>query len=353
MGMLRWLIQEIKGEAPYPPGTPAAETLPDLDASPAAHPPIPHEERLVGIAYSTWFPPVTWDNTWDTPELGPYKSSDRDVIRQHAAWLADADVDFIWVDWSNNSDYDPGLEGKPDVMRDGKVHLRHRPDIKAIEDATTVIFDEFSQLEDRPGISIFLGAQPPETATDGRLQRKADQVYDTYIANPRYRGLYQTYEGKPLLVVYVNTPSPWQTGVPDWDDPRFTVRYMTGFVTQQPNLTTADRVSKYGYWSWEDRGTQTYTLHNGRPEAMTVVACWRDDPECPTPGRKNGETFRGQWDRACEIGPRFAMVVSWNEWTTGEQPSVEVSKDIEPSKAFGHFYLDLLKEEIRRFKGRP
>ena len=36
--------------------------------------------------------------------------------------------------------------------------------------------------------------------------------------------------------------------------------------------------------------------------------------------------------------------------TTGEQPSKEVSKDIEPSKAFGHLYLDILKEEIAKFK---
>jgi len=44
------------------------------------------------------------------------------------------------------------------------------------------------------------------------------------------------------------------------------------------------------------------------------------------------------------------MVVSWNEWTTGEQPSIEVSKDLEPSLTLGDRYLKLLKEEIRRFK---
>ena len=36
----------------------------------------------------------------------------------------------------------------------------------------------------------------------------------------------------------------------------------------------------------------------------------------------------------------------------GEQPTAENSKDIEPSMEFGHQYLDLLKEEIARFKGR-
>jgi hypothetical protein len=320
--------------------------------------PVPPAERLVGIAYSPWFPPTNWIDVWDTPELGPYNSSDPAIIRQHAEWLTDAGVDFIWVDWSNNTDYDPSLEGQPDIIRDGKVYLRHRQDIKAIEDATTAVFDEFAILEERPRISIFLGAQPAETATDGRLQRKADQVYDAYISNPKYRGLHQEYLGKPLLVVYVGTPSPWQSGTPKWDDPRFTVRWMTGFVTEQSNLRTPDLVSKHGYWSWEDRGPQTYTIHEGKPESMVVVAGWRPQAEpgqpgyIPAGGRREGQTFRDQWARAREIGPKIVTVVSWNEWTTAEQYSHEVSKDIEPSNAFGHFYLDLMKEEIARFKGR-
>ena len=61
-------------------------------------------------------------------------------------------------------------------------------------------------------------------------------------------------------------------------------------------------------------------------------------------------TLREQFARARAVGPRFAMVVSWNEWTTGEQPSIEVSKDLEPSLTLGDRYLKLLKEEIRRFK---
>ena len=33
-----------------------------------------------------------------------------------------------------------------------------------------------------------------------------------------------------------------------------------------------------------------------------------------------------------------------------EEPSAEVSKDIEPSREFGTEYLDLLREEADRFK---
>ena len=89
---------------------------------------------------------------------------------------------------------------------------------------------------------------------------------------------------------------------------------------------------------------------------MVVVASWRpqsklgDRDFIPAAERDNGRTFRQQWARARTIGPRFAMVVSWNEWLTSEQPSAKVSKDLEPSMELGRRYLDLLKEQAALFK---
>lgn len=318
-------------------------------AAETTYPKVPPRERLVGIAYSTWHVNPNWGTgSWGTPTLGFYASDNRQVIRQHAAWLADAGVDFIWVDWSNNIRY----TYSPNVKN---------PTFDMIEGATTVLFDEYAKRraagKKTPNISIFAGVtSAPEAATDGRLQKKADQIYAAYVANPRFRPLVQMYLGKPLLVVYVNTPSPFQNGIPAWSDPRFTVRWMTGYVTQQSNLRGPGLVSKYGYWSWEDRGPQTFPLHDGKPEAMVVLAATRTQGSpgykyyIPASPRNNGETFRREWARADAIGPKFAMVVSWNEWSRGEQPSAEVSKDIEPSKEFGLFYLTLMKQEIAKFK---
>src|SRR5208283_5051108 len=160
----------------------------------------------------------------------------------------------------------------------------------------------------------------PAAVQDDRLQRKADQVHRQYVANATFRPLLQEYLGKPLLVVYVDTPTPFPNGVPAWNDERFTVRWMTGFITEQPPLRTPDLVSRYGYWSWEDRGPQTFSVHDGRPEAMVVVASWRaqgkpDDKSYIAPGlRDGGATFHKQWERARTIGPRIVTVVSWNEW---------------------------------------
>ncbi len=146
-------------------------------------------ERRVGIAYTTWHQDNRWTKVWGTPELGFYRSSDIAVIRRHAGWLADAGVDLILIDWSNDLDYQPG-------------QTKGRPDFDMIEGATRAIFDEYVKLERRPRISIMLGCpDDPQATRNGKLTRKADQVYQQYVDNPRLRPLIEDYLGKPLLVV--------------------------------------------------------------------------------------------------------------------------------------------------------
>jgi hypothetical protein len=301
----------------------------------------PPADRQVGIAYSAWHDRLPWAKTWDVPELGPYLSNDGEVIAQHAAWLSDANVDFIYVDWSNN--LNTGVPGKPDQPRQ-----------RFIESATGTLFDVYARLPRHPKIALMIGF-PGEAAglEDGRLKRKADQVWTEFAANPAYQSLCFHYLGHPLLLVYVGTPSPFGAGPPSWLDPRFTVRFMTGFVSQQPGLLAPGSVSRFGYWSWEDRGAPTVAVYRGQAEAMTIVAAWRGDGRngIPPQGRRNGQTFIESWSRARRIGPRFALAGTFNEWANpSEEPSAEVSKDLEPSRIFGRKYLDILKTEAAAFK---
>ena len=324
-------------------------------------PRVPYEERKVGLAYTTWCLRGFWNQSvWSSPTLGKYLSDDRAIIRKHAEWLADAGVDFIWIDWSNDVDYVTTMDK---VLTD-----EVRPDFAMIERSTLFIFEEYSKMraegKKTPNISIFIGnpASGQESAvSDGRLTRKADQIDQWFMnnpAHPEFRTLMQEYDGKPLLVSYSGTPTPWQTAIPPWDDNRFTVRFMTGFVTEQHSLFDPYTYeSKYKNWSWEERGTQTYTVDKGFPEEMTVVASWRPQGKIGESGyiaagpRNGGKTFKEQWARARLLGVRFAMVGTWNEYVTGEQYSAEVSKDIEPNLTWGDKYLVLLKEEIKKFKG--
>ncbi len=306
----------------------------------------PAEQRLVGIAYATWHSiHRKWgEGTWDLPLDGPYYSDNRQVIYKHGLLLRDAGVDFVFVDWTNNTCYDPA------TMRD------KRADFRMIEEATDALFEVWSNIPNAPKICIFAGPghAGPENVANGNHQKKVDQIYRDYVE--KYPELYFSYKGKPLLMCYGATPN--QYGVcPEWTDHRFTVRWVTGFVGQQPELFDKDTLRSNGFWSWEERGAQTYTVtSDGHVECMTCTAASRaqgkegSDRYIPPHGRNNGSTLKKQFQRAIELGAGMIILVSWNEWSRGEQPSLEISKDLEPSKTYGTFYYDLLCKLIEEYK---
>lgn len=350
-----------------------AEGLTVSDKGSGIYERTPYDERLVGVAYTTWHRDGMWgeDNIWAEPLLGKYRSDDSDIIEAHGKMLGEADVDFVFVDWSNNVSFNESEYPRAtydNIMNEKKPGITGRPDFAMIERATVKMFDVWSGMDEKtPQIAIMIGC-PDRTGalTDGGIQKKADQVYDWFLVNkskPQFAEKYMSFNGKPLLIVYLGTP----TFVIDkdpleiWDDDRFTVRYITGFVTQQPYLTNTDSLeSKYGYWSWEDRGAQTFAVDSekNQPEAMTVVASYRAQGEpgdagyIPASGRRGGLTFKEGWARARLIGVKTVLVVSWNEYVLGEQINAEISKDIEPNTVYGDEYYNMLKDEIKKFKGK-
>ena len=70
-----------------------------------AHPPG-------GPGNPTWY--------WAEPLFGYYRSTDPWVIRKHLTLLADAGVDFLFMDYTNGSVYDPELKTFLAVARDLK-----------------------------------------------------------------------------------------------------------------------------------------------------------------------------------------------------------------------------------------
>ncbi len=304
----------------------------------------PYEERLVGIAYTTWHgsPANTWseDGVWSLPLYGKYSSTSKKAIYRHGIQLRDAGVDFIFVDWSNNTGYDPATMSAT------------RADFRMIERATDKLFEVWSTIENAPKICIFVGPghNGPASVASGKHQKKVDQVYNDYVT--KYPDLYFNYEGKPLLMCYGATPNQYGSN-PTWDDSRFTVRWLTGYIRQQSGLMQRNTYKSDRFWSWEERGTQTYTVIDNRVECVTVSASSRPEGDSNNGElRDNGATLKRKFQRANDLGAGLVLVVSWNEWVIGEQISEENSKDIEPSAAFGTFYYDLLCEQIKKYKGQ-
>ena len=143
-------------------------------------------------------------------------------------------MDFILVDWSNDIDYEPTAPGGGTGM--------DRSDLAAIEAATVPLFEVFASVPGAPKIAILSGssanASVYATLPGGRLREKANQIYDRFVQNVTLGHAYFKLDGKPLLVDYVGTPAPFQgeAAPGPWDDARYTMRHLTGFVTQQPSL---------------------------------------------------------------------------------------------------------------------
>ena len=314
----------------------------------------PYEDRLVGVAYSTWMYKGSnrFNNSWETPLIGDYTTLDcPQALEAHAALLYDAGVDFVLVDWSNNVDYD--FYAKKDY-RGGRA----RNDFETIEMGTNQMFESWSKLENTPKIAVFIGCPGDGDAiTDGRLQKKADQVYREYLEKEEYRDLYQTYLGKPLLVVYLGTPALAQTRLAKlWNDDRFTVRFLTGYIGQQSMFNKKTLAATQPIWSWEERNQQCYAVNGDLVECMTVQSAWRAQSKegesgyIPAGERNNGDTFLKMWARAKAFGPQIVLCPTWNEYSKGEQPAPEINKDLEPTNESGTFYYDILKEQIKLFK---
>ena len=309
----------------------------------------PYEDRLVGIAYTTWHHNLSnWSKgTWNLPLLGKYLSTNRNIIREHGIMLAEAGIDFIFVDWSNNTNYDP------------KTMSGARPDFRTIEVATDLLFEEWAKIPNAPKICIFVGPghTGQESVNNGNHQKKVNQVYRDYIENPDNKDMYFNYKGKPLLMCYAATPASYGVN-PAWTDDRFTIRWVTGYVGQQTPFFDTETKRSYSFWSWEERGEQTYTVVDGKVEAITCTASSRaqgkegNNGYIPAVPRNNGATLKQQFQRANDLGAGIVLLVSWNEWSAGEQPSADISKDLEPSEIHGTFYYDLMREQIRKFKGK-
>jgi hypothetical protein len=334
-----------------------ASSLLSFGAFPAAA-----QSRYVGMEYEVWFPGIPggqqyWHPRWGTPLLGTYSSNDPRVIDKHAQWISDIGVDFILIDLANNS---------------GNA-LRGRPIVRTfIEGDTQAVFAEYQKLaasgQPHPKIVILLGAQNEgdvrgeRVVTSGELQNEADAVYAQFVS--KYPQIYFNFAGKPLLVVYAGVPA--FSASPKWSDPRFTVRWMSGYLESQPNLYKNNPRTNT-LWSWYDR--DPVPAHHGESvEAVSVTQAypgqrsWLDKSgKWPAQGRSGTggrTTLLTQWNKAIGYNPHVILLNQWNEFGnknrgapgTGDQYSAEYSNDLEPTIEFGCGPMTAVQQVVKNWK---
>jgi len=322
-------------------------------------------EHLVGMEWEPWFTPrnARWDTAEAVPLVGNYDSFNTDAIRQHALWMTEAGVNFLLVDWSNNLW--------------GKEHWSERaPGVNELMRGTTLLLDTYAQMRKEgipvPQITLLLGLDNGPTTTMTALNEELQWVYDNYVRNPRYQGLWLYYEGKPLIVPFDGGGQAYKATNPAIDSSRFTIRWMS-------TRFEVNHAERNGYWSWMDGVVHPIpTYHNGQAEALTVTPAFFGDGGWTYPqamGRRGGATYLEEFKTALQHRPRFLLLNQWNEFAgqaegTGYGPNkdqyvdtynVELSDDIEPTSltacsyrgcgGWGFYYQNLTRALVEIYHG--
>ena len=352
-------------------------------------------ETLFGIQWEPWFTGGVrrWHTAQAVPLMGFYDSYNRDVTRQHILWFMDLGVDFILPDWSNH------------IW--GCRHWDERSDgVNAILHATQLALETLAEMRDEglpvPQVALMPGLSNGRPATMEALNEELAWIYHNYLRNPRFKGLWQIYEGKPLVVIldtaaiaHPQAKAEAAFRIPFFkqtlemsaeeldafraaqgpvDDTHFTVRWMSS-----QNQTT--RHHELGYWSWMDGVIDPpVTYRDGVAEAVTVTPSFFNALGWTGPGaygRRGGATYLETFKVALRHRPKVVLLHQFNEYSgqpegQGYGPerniyvdtySVELSDDLEPVSptapgfrgdrgGWGFYYLNLTRALMDLYRGK-
>jgi len=349
-------------------------------------PAAPQDSHLFCVQWESWFipGPDSWSSAEAVPIVGFYDSYNEDVIRQHVLWFMDLGVNFIMPDWSNH------IWGK-------KHWIEIDNGSRAIVHATTVFLEVLAKMRDEgidvPKVAIMPGISNGPPATMTALNEQMDWIYQNYVLNPRFNGLFQSFDGKPLMIIldtgalgskegsaasafrvsfFEQTLALKEKELDDFrkaqgpiDDSHFTIRFMS-------SQNQATRHHELGYWSWMDGQLEPLvTWSNGKPEAITVTPAFFEPlgwTAANSMGRRGGTTYIESFKYALQSKPRVIFLHQFNEFAGQSQGhglgknhdiyldehSIEFSDDFEPvsltapgcrdkTGGWGFYYLNLTR----------
>lgn len=333
-----------------------------------------HPEILYDFDSPIWESETFYPNGrpffWNEPIWGYYSDLDEYVIRKNAELLADAGVDVIFFDCTN--------------------------DTATWDNACLKLFEIFEKAKEDgvnvPKMAYMLPFSNDKTTTTVSLKHLYNEIY----SQGKYKDLWFMWDGKPMIMAH-------SSGLKKSDPLEKEILKFFTFRQNEPSYFASDKTFSAKTWGWCSDYPQTKygTSLNGRIEEICVSVAQNakdgklcaQNAEGDVQGRsfthgdymysykyggrtinvdKNiensdfyGLNFQQQWDYAIECDPDFIFVDGWNEWIAGrfaewegtknafpDQFSDEHSRDIEPSNGrLKDYYYGQLVANIRRFKG--
>ena len=318
----------------------------------------------IGIWYAIWYDKTTEGSFWDhsgrlsstyagdpiyyRPLLpdgtyGKYKSVDEKVINFHLQEMADAQIDFIIMDQTNNID-------------NGTLNTA------SVKVAKTIW--KWNDVAGNRTIKYCSGIGAYATKDNmAHIESEAQKLYERYIQKDWGTEEDHVYvDGKPLLIIYNDyfTEAEWKSYQKSHNTPycdKFTIRFAKGHVRQ----------GQKGYWGW--------VMADGpqiNEEIAVMMPGWYKvakegdgfgNSNLPYVYRNRGKFYEDSWKTLLksDIVPDFVVINSFNEYA--EHTAVFTAKtDLFPSnygierwldssgKENPSLYWDLTKQYIAKFK---
>jgi len=367
--------------------------------------------HVVVMEYENWFGPkaATFQGIAAMPFLqssdmqavgGGYDSADPAVIKTHLEWLEYLGVDAAMIEVTNNVSCIFNSEWFI------KKYLPYcspsfRLSNRIIRDNTGNTYPAWTKLGTQLKLIPLLGGSDQDVLYKDADGKTAFEKEIEYFGGwmKQYPDLNVTYEGKPLMVVFVGAAQdPSRADNPLWFQilkflrahpeisSKYTFREMAGYLDSQPYLWKNQPAPKgpvelspsYGFWSWVDRMNTTCTVQpycpyypsynqvGARAENMTASiatagqggwGCPNENslPYCPDASLRYGPdgsyaTFDTFMEFAAQIRPIFLFIHQFNEFVQPDEGfDANTDDDIEPANLWGND-LPIVKDQIEKYR---
>jgi hypothetical protein len=267
-----------------------------------------------------WEPIKEWNGPYH-PVLGEYTTADAKVIKQHVQWMRRAGVDVIFFDIA-----------------------RIQPELSMLQLAKQktlqLLVEELAHQEkETRKLKLVIWMEKWNSNPTVEEYKFGMEYVRKNLAN---RDFYYQFEGKPLIMTYVNSKSPELDKIDEEYKSIFTLRRISPY-------------KKIPGWK--------YIGPDGDKECMTVNPSFdgflesafmdknikkkpvnteklREHGKEVIKQRADGKMFESQLLKAREVNPKVIFVAGFNDWACSMQ--------IEPAKEYGNKYLDLCAKFLGR-----
>lgn len=272
-----------------------------------------------------WDPIREWNGPFH-PLLGEYKTDDAKVVKQHLAWLRRAGVDVIFYD----------------VCRiQPELTLLDLPRQKTLK----LIAEELAHQEkETRKLSLAIWIERWNSNPSAEEYRFGLEYIRKNLAEHDF---YFRLEGKPLVITYLNRPSPEVDAVAKENEKYFALRRISagkddgGWRYIGPAGNKECMTANPGVDGFMEHAFIRHVV-NKQPLDEKQLKALRAHGQAAIAQRADGKFFEDQMLAARKVDPKVIFISGWNDWAYCLQ--------MEPAKEYGFLYVDMTARLLGREK---